>query len=155
MGTAKPPGTRRLPVPDRSRICYDGRRTTLQLPFFEFDESTTSPLVLDLPGPDRRCGSGSAGTRRARQEVPDLDQIRALGPARQFDRAQELMTRFLRAFPEHPLANLIMAQFALDRPDPRPEQALDYLRRVRPRTPREAAIVRFCEGKANRLRQAV
>ena len=46
-----------------------------------------------------------------------------------------------------------MAQFALDRSDPQPEQALDHLRRVQNTTPREAAIVRFCEGKANRLRK--
>ena len=96
---------------------------------------------------------GSSCVHARQQRTPDLDQICALARARQYDQAQELMTQFLRAFPDHPRANLLMAQFALDRPDPQPERALDYLRRVQTTTPREAAIVRFCEGKANRLRK--
>src|SRR5262249_47244629 len=98
------------------------------------------------------AGMGVLGFSHALERAPDLDEICALARARQFDRAQELMVRFLRASPEHPRANLLMAQFAIDRPDPQPERALDHLRRVRTKTARELGIVRVSEGKANYLR---
>jgi tetratricopeptide (TPR) repeat protein len=79
---------------------------------------------------------------------PKLDEIRALARDRQFDRAQELMDRYLQTFPADRHANLLMAQFAMDRPDPQPDRALGYLHRVRAGDAREAALVRFSEGKA-------
>src|SRR4051812_36052201 len=77
-------------------------------------------------------GAGVLARGRALQRTPDLDRICALARARRYDQAQELMAQFLRAFPDHSRANLLMAEFALDRPDPQPERALDHLLRVRP-----------------------
>jgi tetratricopeptide (TPR) repeat protein len=79
---------------------------------------------------------------------PDLGAICALAREGQFDRAQELLARYLRAFPADDRAHLLMAQFAMDRPDAQPQVALDHLRRIRTSTPREAAVVRFSVGKA-------
>ena len=42
-----------------------------------------------------------------------------------------------------------MAQFAMDRPDPHPEQALNHLDRIHGGTARENAVIRFCRGKAH------
>jgi tetratricopeptide (TPR) repeat protein len=85
---------------------------------------------------------------RALRSPPSLEQIRALARARQFDRAQELMGRYLQAFPDDRHARLLMAQFAMDRPDPQPDRALEYLHRIRAGDAKEAALVRFSEGKA-------
>ncbi len=42
-----------------------------------------------------------------------------------------------------------MAQLAMDRPDAQPRLALEHLARIRPSTPREAAVVQFSVGKAH------
>ena len=80
---------------------------------------------------------------------PNLGAICALAREGQFDRAQELMARYLQAFPTDNRAHLLMAQFAMDRPDAQPEFALDHLARIRSSTPKEAAVVRFSVGKAH------
>src|SRR4051794_22075825 len=56
--------------------------------------------------------------RRARavHQSPDLEQVCALARAGRYDDAQREMVQFLRLFPDHPRANLLMAQFSLDRP---------------------------------------
>jgi tetratricopeptide (TPR) repeat protein len=79
---------------------------------------------------------------------PDLGPICALARQGRFDRAQELMARYLATFPGDDRAHLIMAQFAMDRPDAQPQLALDHLRQIRSRTARDAAVVRFSVGKA-------
>jgi tetratricopeptide (TPR) repeat protein len=94
-------------------------------------------------------GAGALVAGRTFRAPPDLDTICALGREGQFDRAQELLARYLRAYPGDDRAHLIMAQFAMDRPDVRPQIALDHLGRIRPGTPREAAVVRFSVGKAH------
>ncbi|MGC8639961.1 MAG: tetratricopeptide repeat protein [Isosphaeraceae bacterium] len=99
------------------------------------------------------AGSRVLGLWRVFKPIPTLDAICALARDRQFDRAQQLMGRYLRADPENDLAHLLMAQFALDRPDPQTRLALDHLSRVRPCTPRQAAVLRFTEGKAHYLRK--
>jgi len=83
------------------------------------------------------------------QAPPDLGTICALAREGQFDRAQDLAERYLKAFPADGLAHLLMAQFAMDRPDPQPQSALDHLGRIRASTPRDAAVVRFSVGKAH------
>ena len=59
------------------------------------------------------------------------------------------MAHYLRAFPADDRAHLLMAQLAMDRPDAQPQLALDQLGRIRPGTPKEAAVVRFSVGKAH------
>ncbi len=59
------------------------------------------------------------------------------------------MAHYLRAFPDDDRAHLLMAQFAMDRPDAQPLLALDHLGRIRTSTSQEAAVVRFSVGKAH------
>jgi tetratricopeptide (TPR) repeat protein len=93
-------------------------------------------------------GAGARVVWRVFQAPPDLGAICALAREGQFDRAQALMTRYLQAFPDDDRGHLLMAQFAMDRPDAEPGLALDQLGRIRTGTPREAAVVRFSVGKA-------
>src|SRR5262249_5600533 len=85
---------------------------------------------------------------RTAEPPPDLDEICAHARAGRFDQAQAILARFLAAFPGHSRGHLLMGQFATDRPAPQPELALEHLQRVRPETPRTAAVVRFSMGKA-------
>src|SRR5438067_1136736 len=78
---------------------------------------------------------------RTADPPPDLDAVCARARAGRFDEAQAMLARFLAAFPDHPRAHLLMAQFATDRPDPRPALALEHLRQVRPVSREQAAIV--------------
>jgi tetratricopeptide (TPR) repeat protein len=94
-------------------------------------------------------GAGALLTWRGLQAPPDKGTICALAREGQFDRAQELMARYLRALPDDDRAHLMMAQLAMDRPDAQPRLALDHLRRIRTSTRREAAVVRFSVGKAH------
>jgi tetratricopeptide (TPR) repeat protein len=94
-------------------------------------------------------GAGALISWRVLHAPPDVDAICALARAGQFDRAQELMSVYIQAFPDNDLAHLLMAQFAMDRPDAQPLLALDHLRRIRTATAREAAVLRFSVGKAH------
>jgi len=94
-------------------------------------------------------GAGALALWRGPRSAPNLDEICALARQHQFDRAEDLMTRYLRVFPGDNRAHLLMEQFALDRSDPEPQRALDHLGEIQPRTSREAAVVRFSEGKAH------
>jgi tetratricopeptide (TPR) repeat protein len=93
-------------------------------------------------------GAGALVARRAFEAAPDLGTICALARQGRFDPAQELTARYLQAFPGDNRARLLMAQLAMDRPDARPQIALDHLGRIRTTTPKEAAVVRFSVGKA-------
>jgi tetratricopeptide (TPR) repeat protein len=93
-------------------------------------------------------GVGALVAWRRFPAPPELGPICALGRQGRFDQAQELMARYLQAHPGDDRAHLIMAQFAMDRPDAQPQLALDHLGRIRTGTPREAAVVRFSVGKA-------
>ena len=88
------------------------------------------------------------GLRRAGGPAPSLDAVRALARSQKFDRARSLLEGYLRTYPEDSRAHLLMAQLATEPPDPRPDLALEHLAAVRPRDPRQAALVRFFEGKA-------
>jgi tetratricopeptide (TPR) repeat protein len=85
---------------------------------------------------------------RGLQAPPALDRILVLAREKQFDRAQELMTRYLRAHPDDGHAHLLMAQFAMDRPDPQPREALEHLALIPGGTALERAIILFSKGKA-------
>ena len=107
------------------------------------------PIWIVLTALAVLMGAGALAACRAFQAPPDLAAISALARDGQFDRAQKLMTRYLQAFPGDNRAHLMMAQFAMDRPDAQPQLALDHLGRIRTGTPQEAAVVRFSVGKAH------
>jgi tetratricopeptide (TPR) repeat protein len=88
------------------------------------------------------------GVLRADRPGPGLASIRAMARARQFDRAIGLLSDYLRAHPHDEGAHLLMGQLATEPPDPRPDLALEHLAMLRPRGEKEAARVRFFEGKA-------
>jgi tetratricopeptide (TPR) repeat protein len=83
------------------------------------------------------------------QSPPSLSEICALAREQKYDQAQELMTRYLRAFPTDHRAHLLMAQFAMDRPDPQPQFALQQLRYIDSGTTKERAVTWFSKGKAH------
>jgi tetratricopeptide (TPR) repeat protein len=86
---------------------------------------------------------------RGLQAPPSLEEIITLAHGKQFDRAQELMVRYLTANPEDGHAHLLMAQFAMDKPAPEPRLALEHLTLIRSGTVSEQAIVQFSKGKAH------
>ena len=87
--------------------------------------------------------------RREADPNRDLAASCALARDRRFDQAQAVLVGYLRAHPDDAKANLLMAQFALDRPDPHPNLALEHLRKIGATTPQAAAVVQFCTGKAH------
>ncbi len=71
----------------------------------------------------------------------------------EFKRAKALLDRYLRVHSDDSGAHLLMAQFATEPADARPELALRHLRAVRPGTNKQAARVKFFEGKAQYQQQ--
>ncbi|QEH35286.1 Tetratricopeptide repeat protein [Aquisphaera giovannonii] len=94
------------------------------------------------------AGGGALAFSFWHAATPDLAEICALARRGEFDRAEALLSDRLRDDPGDPKAHLLMAQFSMDRPDPRPEAALEHLGRLRPKTREEEALLRFSEGKA-------
>jgi tetratricopeptide (TPR) repeat protein len=86
--------------------------------------------------------------RRGPGGIASLNEVRALARARRFDRAREMLAAYLRARPDDSRAHLLMAQLATEPPSPDPDAALEHLRAVRTTHPKEAALVKFYEGKA-------
>jgi tetratricopeptide (TPR) repeat protein len=107
-----------------------------------------APIWLILAAMISLMGVGARVLWRELQSPPSLDDVRALARQRQFAQAQALMTRYLQVFPSDHSAHLLMAQVAMDRPDPQPERALEHLHKIQADTPKDAAIIRFFEGKA-------
>jgi tetratricopeptide (TPR) repeat protein len=95
------------------------------------------------------AGAGALLAWRRSEAPVDLGAIGALAREGRFDRAQELTARYLRTFPDDNHAHLLMAQLAMDRPEVQPQLALNHLGRIRARTSRESAVVRFSIGKAH------
>ena len=60
-----------------------------------------------------------------------------------------LLFRYLRHHPHDDRAHLLMAQLATEPSAMRPELALDHLRLIRPDSTKQAALVKFFEGKAH------
>jgi tetratricopeptide (TPR) repeat protein len=81
--------------------------------------------------------------------TPNLDEIRALARARQLDRAQSLLDRYLQVYPKNNVARLLMANLTTEPTNVHPELALQHLRAIRPDSPKQAALVQFFEGKAH------
>ncbi len=85
---------------------------------------------------------------RALGPSPSLDEVRALARVGQFERAQVLLHQYLRVHPNNARARLLMADLTTKPSNTRPEIALDHLRMIRPDSPKQAAFVKFWEGKA-------
>ena len=94
------------------------------------------------------AGTGALVARRGFQPPRDLEPICALAREGDFTRAQKLLLPYLQAYPDDDRARLLMAQLAMDRPDPDPQLALQHLRLIRSSTPEERAVVQFSVGKA-------
>ncbi len=94
-------------------------------------------------------GISALGIRRAIGPSSSLDEVLALARDRQFEPAQVLLLQYLRVHPHDDRAHLLMAQLATELPDFRPKRALEHLRLIRPGSKRQAAIVKFLEGKAH------
>jgi tetratricopeptide (TPR) repeat protein len=107
-----------------------------------------APIWIVLVALAVLVGAGALVAWHAGQAPPSLGAICWLAREGQFDRAQELLARYLQAFPRDDFAHLLMAQVAMDRPDAQPQVALDHLAWIRTSTPRDAAVVRFSVGKA-------
>ncbi|QEH38341.1 Tetratricopeptide repeat protein [Aquisphaera giovannonii] len=86
-----------------------------------------------------------SGSARPRATVSGIVPMLTAG---RFDDAEARLREILRADPDHIEANMLMAQAALVRPDPKPELALRHLPRVRTSRRDARAVVRLYEGKA-------
>ncbi len=93
-------------------------------------------------------GLAALSLRRAGEPVPSLDSVRALARSQKFDEARTALGGYLRAHADDARARLLMAQLATEPADPRPDLALEHLAVIRPRDPKQAALVRFFQGKA-------
>ena len=85
---------------------------------------------------------------RAANPTPSLEAIRALARAKQFNRARIQLRRYLDDNPKNSRARLFMAELATEPSSPNPTLALEHLPAIRPDSPRQAALVKFFEGKA-------
>ena len=94
------------------------------------------------------AGIGALATWRALAPNPNLDRVRALARAHEFARAQALLEDYLRVSPRNDRAHLLMAQLTTEPTNAHPEQALLSLQAVRPDGPKNAALLKFLEGKA-------
>ena len=93
-------------------------------------------------------GLAAVGIRRAMGRAPSLDEVRALARLGQFERAQSLLDRYLRVHSDDDRAHLLMAQLTTEPAAVRPELALEHLRAIKPGSSKQAARVKFFEGKA-------
>ena len=98
-------------------------------------------------------GAGGLVIWHQYESPPPLDEIRALGRNHQFERAQELLGRYLKSFPADGRAHLLMAQLCMDRQKPQPDMALHHLERVQTNSRQETALLRFHEGRAHYQRK--
>jgi tetratricopeptide (TPR) repeat protein len=83
--------------------------------------------------------------RRAVLEVSQIDRLAAVG---RFDQALEQVEAYLRTDAGNGPVRIMAAQLALDRPDPQPERALQYLGRFRSADPGLSAQAKLAKGKA-------
>jgi tetratricopeptide (TPR) repeat protein len=94
-------------------------------------------------------GLAALAIRRMVAPPPNLNQIQALARVRQFKQAQTLLDRHLQVYPTDEQAHLLMAQLMTEPTNTHPEPALDHLRAIRPKTPQQAALIQFFQGKAH------
>jgi predicted Zn-dependent protease len=87
--------------------------------------------------------------RRWLETPPSLAVAAELIRLGQFDGAERSLSTFLDRHPDHREANILLAQVLIDRPDPRPDEALERLKRVRTNYPVLRAVVLVQQGKAH------
>ncbi|HEV3168424.1 MAG TPA: tetratricopeptide repeat protein [Isosphaeraceae bacterium] len=75
-------------------------------------------------------------------------KVRELAESNKFDEAEKLASGFLAHDPKSASARLMLAEIALNRPEPQNEQALELLRTIKPDNQRMAAQVQLDRGKA-------
>jgi len=80
--------------------------------------------------------------------TPDLDGIDTLLNSKRFSESEARIETYLKTFPRSVPANILMAQIALTRPDPKPQLALRHLARVDESGRGIVAVVRLNQGKA-------
>jgi tetratricopeptide (TPR) repeat protein len=81
--------------------------------------------------------------------APTLEGIDRLMARQQYEPAERMLRNYLRANPDDPRACFLLAQVAVERPDPKdPRLALVHLKRIRSPDKRTRALVRVMEGKA-------
>src|SRR5262249_50465848 len=68
-------------------------------------------------------------TRGAGRSRPTLERVGPLALAGRFDLALGCVDAYLRVYPTDPRARLMAAELALEAPTPRPDLAMDHLRR--------------------------
>src|SRR5437867_38923 len=73
---------------------------------------------------------------------PTLSGVVERLAAGHYDAAEAQLLAYLRAYPQDQAARLMLARASVDRPDPRPELALEQLRGIRPPDRRWAAQVK-------------
>ncbi len=94
-------------------------------------------------------GISALAIRRSIGPSSSLDEVLALARDHQFEAAQVRLLQYLRVYPHDDRAHLLMAQLATEVPAMRPERALEHLRLIRPGSKKQAALVKFLEGKAH------
>ena len=107
-----------------------------------------APIWMLLAAMVSLMGAGVLMLWREHNVPPNLEAVRAWPGSVSSWRRRRVLARYLRVFPADQGAHLLMAQIAMDRPDPQPDYALEHLRKVQPDTPKDTAILRFFEGKA-------
>jgi tetratricopeptide (TPR) repeat protein len=94
-------------------------------------------------------GALALDVRRAFEATPGLDQVRALARAGHFEQAQASLVRYLHAHPQDDQAHLLLAELATEPSRVQPALALEHLHAIRPGSAKQAALVKFFEGKAH------
>src|SRR5262249_3509910 len=97
-------------------------------------------------------GLGLAGLARpvARwfERAPTIAESAEMIHAGRYDEAERALARFVADHPDHREGNILLGQVLIDRPNPRPSEALAHLDRVRSRSPQVRASVLVLRGKA-------
>ena len=93
-------------------------------------------------------GIAVLGIWRALGGTPSLDAVRSLAREQRFAQAQDLLDRYLRVHPESVRARLLMAELTTEATNSHPKIALEQLQKIQPDTQKQAALVKFLEGKA-------
>ncbi len=79
---------------------------------------------------------------------PTLDGLDRLLAAGQFQAAERQLLGYLRAYPGDESARMLLARASVDRPDPKPELAIEQLEGLEPASSRRSAQVRSIRGEA-------
>jgi tetratricopeptide (TPR) repeat protein len=84
---------------------------------------------------------------------PSLDGVDRLLSSRRYAEAEQRLLDYLRVHPNEAAARILLARICVDRPDSKPELALEQIQGVEPPDRRSAAQVKSIEGEARFLQQ--